>query len=265
MRNAVDCGETQEYLQEFMDASLAPDKEGRIRDHLESCPACRAELKIQREVRRRVAAEVPRREAPTDLTRRMQEILTPGPEAVRQILPRPVLRWGLAVVTLVLLSLISLALLERAGEERLPPLVIEAVNEHRSFAMRASPGQIPTADQAQVATWLEGKVGFRVDPPSGESGGLRFMGGDVTFFLERKVACLLYSKGERLVSLLILPDRGADVPLRSFRRLNGNEIYVTSQAGYGVVLWRKGNLLYAAVSELPPEELLGIAREMAQI
>jgi hypothetical protein len=29
-----------------------------------------------------------------------------------------------------------------------------------------------------------------------------------------------------------------------------------------VVLWRKGNLLYAAVSEVPPEELLGIAREM---
>jgi anti-sigma factor (TIGR02949 family) len=262
MRNGVSCEETQEYLQEFMDASLAPDMEGRIRVHLESCPACTTELKIQREVRRRVAVEVPRREAPTDLTRRVQEMLTPGPEDVRQVLPRPVLRWGLAVVTLVLLTLIPLALLERGGEERVPPLVIEAINEHRSFAMRTSPGQIPTADRAQVATWLEGKVGFRVDPPSGESGGLRFMGGDVTFFLERKVACLLYGKGEKLVSLFVLPDSGADVSQRSFRQLNGGEVYVTSRAGYGVVLWRKGNLLYAAVSEVPPEELLGIAREM---
>ncbi|MCI0658006.1 MAG: zf-HC2 domain-containing protein, partial [Acidobacteria bacterium] len=113
MRNAVTCEETQEYLQEFMDASLAPEKEGRLRAHLESCPACAGELQLQREIRKRVAAEVPRREAPPDLTRRVQEILTPRPGGVRRLLPRPALRWGLAVATLVLLSLIPLALLER--------------------------------------------------------------------------------------------------------------------------------------------------------
>lgn len=91
------------------------------------------------------------------------------------------------------------------------------------------------------------------------------MGGDVSFFLERKVACLLYGKGEKLVSLFVLPDEGVEVPRKGFRHVDGVELYVAFQNGYGVVLWKKGNLLYSVVSELPQEELLGVAKEMAKI
>ena len=265
MRDAVTCEETQAYLQEFMDASLAPDKEGVLRAHLESCPACAGELQIQRDVRRRVAAEVPRREAPADLKRRVQEVLTPRDTPIWGLVPRPVLQWGLAVATLALISLVSLTLLHRSPGERIPTILIEALNDHRSFVTRATPPALATADRREVRNWLEAKVGFAVDPPVGRGDGLRFMGGDVTFFLERKVACLLYGKGEKLVSLFVLPEEGVEVPRQGFRQVGGLEVYVASQEGYGMVLWRKGNLLYTVVSQLPPEDLLGIAREMAQI
>jgi len=91
------------------------------------------------------------------------------------------------------------------------------------------------------------------------------MGGDVTYFLERKVACLLYGKGEKLVTLFVVPGEGVEVPRRGFRQVNGLELYVASHKGYGVILWKKDKLLYSVVSELPQEELLGVVKEMVKI
>jgi len=263
MKDRATCQETQEYLQEFMDATLAPDQVGRLQAHLETCPTCAADLAVQRGVRNHVAARVPRREPPAELRRKVTEILTPKEAPTWRLLPRPALQWGMAFAALVLISIVSLTLLTRG--ERIPPILIEAVNDHRSFVMRGTPPTEPTADRQQVREWLAAKVGFEVDPPAGRTAELRFMGGDVTFFLERKVACLLYGRGETLVSLFVLPDEGVEVPPKGFRRVDGIEVYVASQNGYGVVLWKKGNLLYSLVSELPQDDLVGVAREMARI
>lgn len=265
MKSKATCHETQEYLQEFMDAALTRDLEGRLRAHLETCPTCAAELGLQREIRNHVAAGVPRREPPAELQRKVQEILTPKQTKTWGLLPRPALQWGMAVAALVLIVLVPLTLLNRDREERIPPILIEAINDHRSFAMRVDPAALPTADRQEARKWLKAKVGLEIDPPMGQAGGLRFMGGDVSFFLERKVACLLYGKGEKLVSLFVLPDEGVEVPRKGFRHVDGVELYVAFQNGYGVVLWKKGNLLYSVVSELPQEELLGVAKEMAKI
>ncbi len=263
MKDRATCQETQEYLQEFMDATLAPDQVGRLQAHLETCPTCAADLAVQRGVRNHVAARVPRREPPAELRRKVTEILTPKEAPTWRLLPRPALQWGMAFAALVLISIVSLTLLTRG--ERIPPILIEAVNDHRSFVMRGTPPTEPTADRQQVREWLAAKVGFEVDPPVGQGAELRFMGGDVTFFLERKVACLLYGKGKTLVSIFVLPDEGVEIPRTGFRRVDGLELYVTSQDGYGVALWKKGNLIYSLVSELPQDDLVGVAREMARI
>ncbi|MFQ5989491.1 MAG: zf-HC2 domain-containing protein [Candidatus Methylomirabilales bacterium] len=262
MMDTSTCQETQEYLQEFMDDTLAPDQGGRVQAHLETCQACASDLAVQRDIRNRVAAGVPRREPPAELRRKVSEILTPKEPRVWGLLPRPALQWGLAFATLVLISLVSLAVLNRG--ERIPPILIEAVNDHHSFVMRGTPPTEPTADPHQVRKWLAAKVGFEVDPPMGRPADLRFMGGDVTYFLERRVACLLYGKGHTLVSLFVLPDQGVEVPRTGFRRVDGLEIYVTSREGYGVALWKKGDLLYTLVTELPPDELVGVAKDMVR-
>ncbi len=263
MKDKATCQETQEYLQEFMDATLTADQVGRLQAHLETCPACAGELTVQRKIRNHVAAGIPRREPPVELRRKVTEILIPKEAPTWRLLPRPALQWGMAFAALVLISIVSLTLLTRG--ERISPILIEAVNDHRSFVMRGTPPTEPTADRQQVREWLAAKVGFEVDPPAGRTAGLRFMGGDVTFFLERKVACLLYARGETLVSLFVLPDEGVEVPRSGFRRVDGLEMYVASQDGYGVALWKKGNLFYSLVTDLPPDELVGVAKQMAQI
>lgn len=265
MEKDASCQEIREHLQELMDAALTPDLEARLRAHLETCPACAGELALQRQIRRRVAAELPRREPPVELRRKVQEILAPRQTKPWALLPRPVLQWGMAVAALILIVLVPLTLLNRGPGERIPPILFEAVNDHRSFAMRVNPAALPTADRHEVREWLQAKVGFEIDPPLGPRGELRFMGGDVSFFLERKVACLLYGKGDKLVSLFVLPDEGVEVPQKGFRQVDGIEVYVASQNGYGVVLWKEGNLLYSLVSDLPQEELLGVVKEMAHI
>ncbi len=265
MRDEATCHETQEYLQELMDGALPQDQEGRLGAHLDICPACARELALQREIRSRVAAGVLRREPPAELRRKVHEILAPSQGQIWGLLSRPAVRWGVAVAALLLIGLVPLTLLTRTPQERIPPILVEAVNDHRSFAMRVTPTALPTADPHAVRKWLQAKVGFEIDPPAGRGGALRFMGGDVTFFLERKVACLLYGKGDRLVSLFVLPDEGVEVPREDLRRVDGLELYVASQKGYGIVLWKKGSLLYSVVSDLPQDELLGVVKEMARI
>ncbi len=202
MKDETTCRETQEYLQEIMDATVTPDRERRLQAHLDICSTCARELALQRQMRSRVAADVSRREVPAELRQKVREILTPKEKQVWGFLPRPALQWGMAVAALALISLVPLTLLDRGGEERVPLIVIEAVNDHRSFAMRVNPPALPTADRQQVRKLVESKVGFQLDPPTGQGGELRLVGGDVTYFLERKVACILYGKGPNLVTLL---------------------------------------------------------------
>lgn len=265
MRDDSTCHETQGYLQELMDGTLAPDREQRLQAHLETCPACAGELALQREMRSRVAAEVPRREVPAELRQRVREILTPQEKRVWGFLPRPVVQWGMAVATLVLIGLVPFTLLHRGREERVPSIVIEAVNDHRSFAMRVNPPALPTADRHQVRELVESKVGFPLDPPVGQRGDLRLVGGDVTYFLERKVACILYGKGPKLVTLLVLQNEGVEVDTLKFRQVKGLRVYTAFHEGTGVAIWKQDNFLYAVVSELPQEELLEVARQMAAI
>ncbi|MFQ5961455.1 MAG: anti-sigma factor family protein [Candidatus Methylomirabilales bacterium] len=265
MTKPTTCPENQEHLQGFMDFTLTPDQEERLRAHLKSCSACTRELALQRQIRSRVAADVPRREVPAELRRKVQEIMTPREARIWTFLPRPALQWGMAVTALILVSLISLTLLTRGRDERIPWIVIEAVNDHRSFAMRVDPPALPTADRQQVRQLVEAKVGLQIDPPTGRGAGLRLVGGDVTYFLDRKVACILYGKGSKLVTLLVLRGEGIEVTEQGFRHVNGLQLYTASHEGTGVVLWRQDDLLYSVISELPPEELLGVAKEMAKI
>lgn len=259
------CREASEYLQELMDTTLAPDLGRRLRAHLDTCSACAGELTLQREIRRRVAAGVPRQEVPSALRQKVREILAPREKWAWGFLPRPVIRWGMAVAALVLISLIPLTLLQQSREERIASIVIEAVNDHRSFAMRVNLPTLPTADREQVRELVEAKVGFQIVPPMGQRGELRLVGGDVTYFLDRKVACILYGKGSKLVTLLVLRDEGIEATEQGFRQVNGLRVYTATYKGTGVVLWKQDNLLYSLVSELPQEELLGVAKEMAKI
>ena len=265
MKNGATCQETQEYLQELMDSTLGPDQGGRLRVHLEACPACAGELQLQRKIRGRVAAELPRREAPVELKRKVREILTPRERRMWGFLPRPALQWGLAVAALIVASLVPITLLRQGGQERVPPILAEAVNDYRSFVMRVNPETVATADRQQVRQWLEARVGFPIEPPLVQGASLRLVGGDVTYFLERKVACLLYGKGPKLVTLLVLRDEGIELPQRGFRQVNGLQVYMASHKGTGVIFWRKEKLLYSLVSEVPPEELLTVALEIGKI
>lgn len=265
MTNHAPCYESREHLQEFMDSTLPPEQEAEVRAHLESCSVCAAELALQREIRSRVAADVPRREVPAELRRKVEQIMRPREARIWGFLPRPALRWGVAAAALVLISLVSLALLTRGPGERIPLIVIEAVNDHRGFAMRVNPPALPTADRQQVRQLVEAEVGFQIDPPIGQRAGLRLVGGDATYFLDRKVACILYGKGSRLVTLLVLRGEGIDVARQGFRPVEGLRLYATSYQGTGVVLWKQGDLLYALISQLPQEELFGVAKAIARI
>lgn len=263
MNNRATCEETEAHLQEFMDSTLTPDRLGRLRAHLEACPVCAGELAIQRQIRNRVAAEAPRREPPAELRRKVKEILAPEAKEAPTLRLWPALRWAMAFAALAVISLASFAVLN-LSRERVLPILIEAVNDHRSFVMRGTPPAEPTTDRHQVQNWLATKVGFDFEPPVAQGTELQLLGGDVTYFLERKVACLLYGKEEMLVSLFVLPYEGIEVPRTGYHRMDGLDVYVTSQDGYGVALWKKGSLLYSLVTELPPDELLRVATHMAR-
>lgn len=265
MTKQATCHETQDHLQEFMDSTLAPHQEERLRAHLEVCAACAAELALQREIRSTVAAEVPRREVPAELRQKVREIMAPRESRIWGFLPRPALQWGMAVAALILIALVPLTLLNRGREPQIPPIVIEAVNDHRSFAMRVDPPTLATVDRQQVKQLVEAKVGFRIDPPMGQRVGLRLVGGDVTYFLDRKVACILYGKGSKLVTLLVFRGEGIDMHQPGIQQVKGVPIYTASYKETGMVLWKQDDLLFSLISELPQEELLSVAAEIRAI
>jgi anti-sigma factor RsiW len=89
--------------------------------------------------------------------------------------------------------------------------------------------------------------------------GFPLRGAAVEYFLDRKAAVFVYGRRLRTVSVLVFRADGLPWPARRLTPMGHVQAYAAVTRGFNVLLWRDGELGYAAGSDIDAAELRTLA------
>lgn len=260
----MDCPEVRLTLLDHQRARLAPEADAEILAHLEGCASCREADAVERALTEVLEARLPQYPASLALKRRLAARWPAPVEDRRAIRMR---RWWLPAAALGLtLLVVALVAYARIVPRPAPvtAMVAEAVNDHLRGLDGRRPVEITSREIHQVKPWFAGRLDFAPRVAFAGDDEFPLRGAAVEYFLDRKAAVFLY--GRRLHTISVLVFRADDLPwpTTALTPLGGAHAYVTVARGFNVILWRQGELGYAAISDLDAAELSQLATRLAR-
>jgi anti-sigma factor RsiW len=258
------CSEAREYLFAFLDSELDAPLSIELQRHLDGCADCAREAEIERTTRKRLAEAL---DATGDRIPSLEDAL--GVSLVRRENAAPAEAHRLdhtirrrrfpAMAASLLLVAMGAGAWYVAFAPRVTPSpsfvqLVAADFEH--FLGEGSKLQVASDDRDTVTDWLRERTGVAIVLPSlGDTAG-RLLGGRKCTISGQPAAFAVYDINGTPVSLVAVRaeqfDAGepagvvSETPSHRTDRLNG----------YTIVTRRSDDLVYAAVSTLPVDELL---------
>jgi len=268
----MSCDDIRAHLLDYHRGRLADPAADEVRQHLDGCTRCSRAAMVEAELSSILEQRLPQHAASLALKRRLAAQWTAPPGA------RPGSRWAewwgrwraalvpaFAVASLALVAtpalyyerVASRVVSQRAG------LVSEAVSDHLRVLTSQRPLEVESSDVHQVKPWFEGRLDFA--PAVGFDGDADFplKGGAVGYFRDRKAAVFVYARRLHPISLIVVRAEGLAWPAPESTG-DGGGWYATADRGFNVVMWRRGALGYALVSDVDERELQALAARIAR-
>jgi anti-sigma factor RsiW len=250
----VDCQVARAHLLDAQAGRLPPDVEGELRTHLGGCARCAHEDAAERVLTEVLERGLPQHPASLALKRRLA---TQWPATA----PVGRTRWGgwsrwrmpAAAAAILVLALVPAYLGRR--DAGLDGAVSEAVNNHQRVLQPDRALGVKDSEMHQVRPWFAGRVDFAPVVPFAGDADYPLKGGTVEYFLDRRAAVFVYGRRLHTVSLFVFRPEG--MPLPSGERAE------RTLRGFNTVLWRRGDLGYALVSDLNAAELRALADRLS--
>jgi anti-sigma factor RsiW len=239
-------GRARELL---LDRRLPPELQRELDAHLAGCEACRGVQAAERALTALLEGKLPQHPASLALKRRLAERMDGARfQGAAATTRRARLLVPLAAAAVLAAALLPLALRDRSAS----PLAAEAVGDHLRVLEGELPLRIVSSGIHEVKPWFAGRLDFA--PVVGFAGDPDYplQGGAVARFLDRRAALLAYKRREHRISLLVLRPDGLDWP----------ESRSETVRGFHLLLWRKGDLGYALISDLDERELGALAAKL---
>ena len=148
-----------------------------------------------------------------------------------------------------------------AARER-SAMVAEAVTDHLRLLSSQHPLDVESGGLHQVKPWFGGRLDFAPVVTFEGDADFPLKGGSVAYFRDRKAAVFVYARRLHPISLLVFRADGVPWPSRNLTRIGGLDTFVTSERGFNVIVWRRGELGYALVSDVDGGELRALASRM---
>jgi anti-sigma factor RsiW len=136
----------------------------------------------------------------------------------------------------------------------------ELVTDHLRALAATHPHDVESSDSHQVKPWFEGRLDFAPVVPA-DRGELRLLGGALGYVHDRKAAVVSYGLRRHRVTLLAFPRAG--VPGLDRADPAGGPVRI-ERRGFTVALWAAGDLGYALVADVDPDELGRLAYDLAK-
>ncbi|MCL6741441.1 anti-sigma factor [Sphingomonas sp. RB56-2] len=231
------CVDQELLLGGLIDGELDAANTALVEAHVARCEGCREELDRLQAVRNLLRADGVRHSAPETLKQRIAELPELSPRAgKRQMLPgwlAPGLAGALAAsLAMVLFVPVS----DPSGIDQ------QLVSSHVRSLQPGHLTDVQTTNQHIVKPWFNGKIDFAPPVPELADKGFPLAGGRLDSIDGRTVAAIVYHRRLHTVNLFVWPSK--PVSERT-----------SVEDGFELAEWSDGGLRFAAVSDIPPQEL----------
>jgi anti-sigma factor RsiW len=241
----MNCEETQELVDAYVDRELDLVKALELERHLGECGSCSARHAGLLALRSAVSSVY--HTPPASLRKQvMSEVRKVNNAGVAGRAPLVMAwRWIGVAISVGLLTFAAWGVYRlSAGPSRDQVLAREAVSNHVRSLMAAHIADVPSSDQHTVKPWFSGKLDFSPPVISLDEQGFPLVGGRLDYLDNRSVAALVYKRNQHIINLFIWPTAESD---RSER--------TETHQGYNVIHWRQNGMSYWTVSDLNMGEL----------
>jgi anti-sigma factor RsiW len=237
------CPDKELLLHALADGELDAGNAAELEAHVAGCPACAAELAEIREVKARLAATPAAYAAPGSLHARLDAALAEAaaPPERRRLGAEA---WVMSGAIGALAASLALATLIPTGMS-IEGQLIDA--QARSLEAQHLV-DVETSDRHTVKPWFNGKLDFA--PPVADLApqGYPLVGGRLDRVDGRRAAALVFRRHAHTINLFIWPGTASETPVLEHKE------------GYSLVRWGRGGLVFWAVSDVDPPDLLGFQR-----
>jgi anti-sigma factor RsiW len=248
----MDCKETLELLQAYGDQELGLPEAIELDKHVQSCPACREEMSEQKALRAAVRRHATYFTAPSHLESRLKAALAQKNERKTQPVRRIWSWFGSSQWINPAAALVSvIAVAWSVSIFFALPSVTDVVAEevvagHVRSLMANHLADVVSTDRHTVKPWFNGKLDFSPVVSDFAAQGFPLVGGRLDYLDHRPVAALVYRHAQHPINVYIWPaTEGQEVPPRTL-----------SRQGYHLAHWVQGGMIYWAVSDVGPHELM---------
>jgi anti-sigma factor (TIGR02949 family) len=238
----VECGEVEDLLGAYLDGELDPAVSTSVRDHADTCAACRQRLANLESIGRMVR-RAPYYQAPDALRARITHA------RMRSRATSHLLGWAAAAVMVVSVSgsILFVRSSTRAARtvESVDAVAQEVVSSHVRALMGEHLFDVRSTDQHTVKPWFLGKLDF--SPPVNDlaQAGFPLTGGRLDYVAGRPVAALVYTRGQHTINVFVWPEASDAVRSSDARAIRG----------FHVRHWTHGGMAYWAVSDVNDADL----------
>jgi anti-sigma factor RsiW len=245
-----DCAEMRLLVQADVDGELSPADAAGVAAHLQQCPGCAAIQAQLIALTARLRQELTSHPAPDALRAAVQaRIKALAPASANDNRPAwwqrvPGSRFGstapFGAGFALAACLALLFLLPRTSE--LPEAV---VSDHIRALQPGHLMDVVSTDQHTVKPWFDGRLDFAPPVKDFKAQGFPLAGGRLDYLDGRKVAALVYQRGQHLIDLYVWPD-GSHL---DHGPTSG------SRNGYNFLRWSQDGMAFWAVSDLESDQL----------
>lgn len=256
------CQDARRFLDALVDGELHDVDRSEIEEHSKACASCREELRALAELKQALRAALPAVVAPAQLRTRVRAALRTAraPEAAGWTWQRVTARAVPVAAAAALLIALTASLRSR------PVLMEEAVRDHT----RDLPVEVTGPDEASVATWFRGKVGFPVRPP--QLGDAQLLGARYHRIRDREGAYLVYNypstdargPGARKISVFVYDPQGQPPAAERRRTVGNREVYLEERGAFRSAMFQSGGVGYLVTGDLDEDSLLQLVTPAVQ-
>jgi anti-sigma factor RsiW len=241
----VNCAETSELLNAYLDGELDLVRALGVEKHLATCATCSQSYESLRSLKTALKASPHYYNAPTGLQGQIRTSIF-GEERKPAATPfawAKFLRLAIPLAGAALIAFFLIPIFTRPSAES--RLAQEITASHVRSLMTDHRTDVASSDQHTVKPWFEGKLDFAPTVVDLGQQGFPLVGGRLDFVEGRLAAALVYQRRKHSINLFIWP--ASTQSSRSER--------MTVQKGYNLIHWRESGMNYWAISDLNSAEL----------
>ncbi len=241
----MQCDSAFEMLDAYLDGELAPENSAVIREHLNKCTGCSAQIadtaRLQHALRAARRHFVPS----SEFRRRIQK------QVARSQRRTWILPW---VPMAAAMAAMAIFVILWAGHRQTSDAIAEIADLHVNALASANQVDVVSTDRHTVKPWFQGRIPFTFNLPEFSGTDFTLVGGRMAYFHQQPGAQLIVSMRQHKVSVLIFQES------TGMEREFPGTTAVDRRTSFGMETWQSEKLRFVLVSDADPSGIDNLAR-----